>query len=541
MPGVVDRTMKTRMNDVVVVGSGIGGLTCALSLGPRSVTLLTKTRHVQGGSSLWAQGGIAAAVGPDDSPQAHAADTISAGAGLSNIERTQQLTEEGAASLEWLIEEGISFDRDLHGALALAREAAHKYPRVAHAGGDATGQVLVRSLGRRLREVATINVAEGAFAYDLVVRDGRVHGVVAFNPKDGWVFYSASQVVLATGGIGMAWHDTTNPNEATGDGLAMAARAGARLANLEFMQFHPTALALKSENCARLPLLTEALRGAGALLVDDLGQRFMLSEHPSAELAPRDVVARAIERRTRAGEPVFLDLRLVLSRNQARLFPQAVATAKAAGFDPFEEPLPVIPAAHYHMGGIEVDDVGGTSISGLWACGEVASTGIHGANRLASNSLLEALVYARKIAKQIQLKSTKVTSYATTPKAVAIPGSDSQAEYCAMLSDVRDIMTRHVGILRNGAELDLAFTALSDIDEQLRLVEKHRPAESPTITQVRLWGETRNLILVARLVAIAALRREESRGAHYRDDYPLPRPEWRRQQLLTATSLLEAH
>jgi L-aspartate oxidase len=534
--------MKTRTDDVVIVGSGIGGLTCALSLKSRSVTLLTKTRQLQSGSSLLAQGGIAAAVGPDDSPQAHAADTISAGAGLSNVERTQQLTAEGAASLEWLIAEGIPFDRDLHGGLELAKEAAHRYARVAHAGGDATGKVLVGALDERVREVATINVIEDAFACDLVVHDGHVRGVVAFNPDEGWVFYSAPQVVLATGGIGMAWQNTTTPGEATGDGLAMAARAGARLADLEFVQFHPTALAVPSENGARLPLLTEALRGAGALLLDELGQRIMLSEHPLAELAPRDVVARAIERKTLSGEPVFLDLRPVLSRRQELAFPQAVATAKEAGFDPFEEPLPVTPAAHYHMGGIDVDDVGRTSIGGLWACGEVASTGIHGANRLASNSLLEALVYARKIAGHIRRNPAVVSGDTqTTPKAVPMPGGDLQADCREVLAEVRGIMTRNVGILRNGAELEVACIALSGIAEQLRQFEKRRLSESPTVDDARLWGETRNLILVARLVAIAALRREESRGAHFRDDYPAPKSEWCRQQRFTVSSLLEAH
>ena len=534
--------MQIKTIDVIVVGSGIGGLACALSLAPRSVTLLTKTPQLQGGSSLWAQGGIAAAVGPNDSPQAHAADTMSAGAGLSNFERTQQLTEEGAESLQWLVDEGIPFDRDLHGALSLAKEAAHQFPRVAHAGGDATGQILVQSLVDRVWATPSINVVEACFVQDLVCAEGRVQGLVTFSEADGWVFYRASHVVFATGGIGGVWRDTTNPEEATGDGLAIAARAGAKLTNLEFVQFHPTALAVESGTCASLPLLTEALRGAGALLLDESGTRFMLSEHPLAELAPRDVVARAIYRRTRAGNKVSLDIRPVLSGEHADSFPQAVATARAAGIDPYVEPLPVTPAAHYHMGGVDVDDAGRTSIDGLWACGEVASTGIHGANRLASNSLLEALVYARRVATEIRRDSHFASSSALqAPATPIIPGGNAIVARNAAINNLRDIMARYVGILRSGAELEHAHVALAEIEQGLQRIDEAAEQATTTIDAVRSCGEARNLILVARLVTFAALRREESRGAHFRDDYPQPRPEWHRQQSMTATTLFEAH
>ena len=543
MRGASDKPMTVKTGDVIVVGSGIGGLVCALSLAPRTVTLITKTPHLQGGSSLWAQGGVAAAVGPDDSPEAHAADTLSAGAGLSNPERTRQLTSEGAASLEWLVQEGIPFDRDLQGALALAKEAAHRFPRVVHAGGDTTGQVLINSLIERVRQVPTINVVEDTFAYDLVIGKGRVQGLIAFNRTEGWVCHQAPRVVLATGGIGMAWRDTTNPVEATGDGLAMAARAGAKLANLEFVQFHPTALAVESAERASLPLLTEALRGAGALLLDELGQRFMLPEHPLAELAPRDIVARAIQRKIGAGEPVFLDLRPVLSSEHSHSFPQAIKTAKGAGFDPYKEPLPVTPAAHYHMGGIEVDNVGRTSIDGLWACGEVATTGIHGANRLASNSLLEALVYARQIAGELRREPARDTYPASVPPAIPyVPSADENAPLVELVNETRDTMSRHVGVLRSGAGLEAAYTRVCVAAGKLRNIYKRKTAAAmPTREQVGAWGETRNLLLVARLVAFAALRREESRGAHYRDDFPTPRPEWRRQQSLTVDTLVEAH
>ena len=543
MRTVVDNSMAVRSDDVVVVGSGVGGLVCALSLAPKSVTLITKTPKLHGGSSLWAQGGIAAAIGPDDSPEAHAADTLSAGAGLSDPQRTRELTDEGAASLDWLLQEGIAFDRDLEGSLSLAKEAAHQFPRVVHAGGDATGQILVQGLIERARAEPSIKIAENTFAWDLVVRQGRIVGLVAFHEDDGWVFHKTSNVVLATGGIGMAWWHTTNPVESTGDGLAMAARAGAKLANLEFVQFHPTALAADDANGARLPLLTEALRGAGARLVDAAGERFMLSEHPMAELAPRDVVARAIHRRTRAGEYVGLDLKDVLSGDGRDSFPQAVQTAKEAGIDPYREPLPITPAAHYHMGGVEVDAQGRSSIPGLWACGEVATTGIHGANRLASNSLLEALVYARRVAAGLNsLDETIQRGSDVMPDVPALPAESAANSLRASQYSVRHIMTQDVGILRNGAELATAYSKLSEVENQLvSLGRRGKSAFRADSDVVRRWGEARNLTLVARLVAFAALRREESRGAHFRADYPLPRSEWCKPLSLTVEQLREAH
>jgi L-aspartate oxidase len=535
--------MAVRSDDVVVVGSGIGGLVCALSLAPKSVTLITKTPQPHSGSSLLAQGGIAAAVGPDDSPEAHAADTLSAGAGLSDPQRTRELTDEGAASLDWLLQEGIAFDRDIEGSLSLAKEAAHQFPRVVHAGGDATGQVLVQGLIERARAEPSIRIAENAFAWDLVVRRGRVAGLIAFHEDSGWVFHKTENVVLATGGIGRAWWHSTNPVESTGDGLAMAARAGAKLANLEFVQFHPTALATDDSDGARLPLLTEALRGAGARLVDGEGQRFMQSEHPQAELAPRDVVARAIHRRTRVGEFVGLDLKDVLSGSSRESFPQAVQTAKDAGIDPYRDPLPITPAAHYHMGGVEVDPQGRSSIPGLWACGEVATTGIHGANRLASNSLLEALVYARRVAAGLNaLERPLRQSNGSIPDLPVLPAESTFDSLQALQDSVRQIMARDVGILRNGADLETANLKLSEIEDELaRLAKWGTSAFRADSKDVRHWGELRNLTIVARLVAFAALRREESRGAHFRDDYPRQRSKWRRQQSLTVESLHESH
>jgi len=382
-------------------------------------------------------------------------------------------------------------------------------------------------------------VLEDTVVVDLVVRNGDVKGVIAFSQVTGWTFHQASSVVFATGGIGMAWWQTTNPVEATGDGLAMAARAGAKLTNLEFVQFHPTALAVESDNGASLPLLTEALRGAGALLLDEAGCQFMLSEHPAAELAPRDVVARAIQKRARAGQRVFLDLRPALSGSSS--FPQAIQTARDAGFNPFEEPLPVTPASHYHMGGIEVDPVGRTSINGLWACGEVAATGIHGANRLASNSLLEAVVYARQVAEDIhEHRRAGKKDVMLTPAVPQVPPDCASAELKRIVDATRKAMSQYVGISRSGSDLATGIVELSRLDRTLQeLIGTASKTVAHSAAMVRLWVEARNLILVAQLVGYAAHQREESRGAHYRVDYPTPRPEWRRAQSFAADALVE--
>lgn len=532
--------MSVRHHDVVVVGSGLGGLTCALSATGQSVALLTKTASLASGSSLWAQGGIAAAVGPGDSAEAHAADTVAAGAGLSDPVQTRQLTEDGAASLQWLVDTGVVFDRAADGTFALAREGAHRCARVVHAGGDATGNVIVRTLVDRIAENKSINVFENTFAYDLVMRRGRVAGLISFSTKTGWVFHHCRQVVLATGGIGMAWRLTTNPVEATGDGLAIAARAGARLENLEFVQFHPTALDVPSQHSgSRLPLLTEALRGAGAKLIDESGHRFMLQQHIAAELAPRDVVARAIQERSQRGLRSFLDLREILNGPRKESFPNAVEYAQRAGFDPYSEPLPVTPAAHYHMGGVHVDANGRTSIPGLWACGEVATTGVHGANRLASNSLLEAVVIARRAAADIAKASERRSKdHGDVPK---VPGLRCDRQRLADLrATARQSMSDHVGISRTGVGLRSALQELTTLERSLEASIDADAGLSPP-ANIEAIGETRNILLVSKLIAFAALGREESRGAHYRGDFPEASASWRHSQLITADNLSEAH
>jgi L-aspartate oxidase len=532
--------LRIAADDIIVVGTGMAGLITALSLAPRPVTLITKTATLESGSSLWAKGGIAAAVGPGDTPEAHAEDTLSAGAGLSDPRRALALTREGADSLRLLIHEGVPFDRALDGTLELAREAAHGRPRIVHAGGDATGRVIMSALIERARRTPSINILRSAFAHDLIVQDGAVRGLLVFEQDTGWSCRHASHVVLATGGIGMAWWHTTNPAESTGDGLAIAARAGAELTDLEFMQFHPTALAVNTEaGNPNLPLLTEALRGAGALLVDDAGERFMTSVHAAAELAPRDVVARAIEKKLADGGGVYLDVRPVVESGHIGEFPEAVHACRDAGLDPAHDLLPIVPAAHYHMGGIHVDDDGHSSLEGLWACGEAANTGVHGANRLASNSLLEAVVYARRVASGIQRMRTARDEVALpvpgTP-GTPVPGTEEQLD--TIIRATRQSVSRHVGIVRSGHGLQRALRHFRSLDrrlEQLAMGELGDPAAS--FDRVLRWSEARNLLLVARLVALAALDREESRGAHYREDFPNPLPEWQRHQSLTLDRL----
>lgn len=509
--------------EVIVVGSGLAGMTAALQLAPRAVTLITKTAGLPGGSSLYAQGGIAAAVGPDDRPEDHAADTVAAGAGLVDAAMAALLTRDGAALVRRLLEDGLPFDRAPDGSPLLGREAAHGAARIVHAGGDATGRTLVTALAERLRATPSVRVETDAFAVDLVLRNGRVCGLLACHPE-GWVLHRAPRVILATGGIGATFARTTNPAEATGDGLAIAARAGARLADLEFVQFHPTALAVDADP---VPLLTEALRGAGALLLDRQGRRFMPDEHPLAELAPRDVVARAIGRRVAAGEPVFLDLRPALAAKPGG-FPTVLALCAEHGLDPFAEPMPVAPAAHYHMGGVVTDADGRTSLEGLWACGEVACTGVHGANRLASNSLLEALVFGARVARDVAERPLAPLPPFALPRPPAVAADVSHILLDAIGAEARNALYDGAGLVRDGLGLMAARRKLDRLAAALDMLrceedDAREDAKAPPDI-VRQWGEARNRLLVGRLVVHAALAREESRGAHCRSDHPLPNP-----------------
>lgn len=498
--------MDTVRSDVVIVGSGVAGLSAALAAAPARVVVLTKGTLGEG-NSTWAQGGMAVALGEGDSPALHAHDTVSVGAGLNDASAVRVLTAEGPERAEQLLALGARLDRHADGTLALGREAAHSTRRILHAA-DATGAELVRTLRDAVRANPAIDVVEGALALALHgERDGAVTGVIA--QVDGrTVCFVAPAVVLATGGTGQLYAATTNPREATADGQALAARAGAVLRDLEFVQFHPTALVAPGVD--PLPLVTEALRGEGAVLVDEHGHRFVFDHHLDGELAPRDVVARAIAAHRLAGHATFLDARAALGAQFPVRFPTVYASCRAAGIDPVVQPIPVSPAAHYHMGGVATALDGATSVPGLWAAGEVAATGVHGANRLASNSLLEALVFGARTGGAAAANAAANAAGSPGGRAAVPPlavGTDR-----SRLAELRRTMWEHVGLRRDAAGL---ATAIDRLDEIAAGGDALHP-------------EVANLALVGRLVARAALARTESRGAHHRLDHPATDTAWAR-------------
>ncbi|TIO74104.1 L-aspartate oxidase [Mesorhizobium sp.] len=468
----------------VIVGAGIAGLMTALHLAPHPVVLLSSTPLGTEASSTLAQGGLAASVGPDDSTDLHLTDTLAAGDGLCNEAMARRVVEALPRAVDHLIRLGVPFDCTFNGTLRLGLEAAHSRRRIVHAAGDATGRELLRVLVAVVRRTPSIIIMEGMTARRLVVAEGGIVGVLAVG-CDGVVALPTRRVVLATGGIGGLFRDTTNPLASFGHGLALAACAGAELANLEFVQFHPTAL-----DTARrpMPLVSEAVRGEGALLVDEHGHRF-LADTPGAELAARDVVARAISDQLAAGHRVFLDARNCLGARFAKRFPVIEAACRQAGIDPAVDPIPVRPAAHYHMGGVAVDVEGRSSVPGLWACGEVACTGLHGANRLASNSLAEAVATSAWVA----------TSVAGTCMGWQWPRLPTMVPLRPDPSPIRQLVSDALGIIRNGKALANAVETL------LPIAVGGKAAADPA--------------LVALLMAIAALRREESRGSHSRSDF----------------------
>ncbi|VVB44127.1 L-aspartate oxidase [Beijerinckiaceae bacterium RH AL1] len=489
-------------NQPVIVGAGLAGLTTALALAPMPCVVLSPAPLGEQASSAWAQGGVAASVGADDAAALHVADTLAAGDGLCDAGAADRILAEAPAAIARLVDLGARFDRDAAGALKLGLEAAHARRRIVHAAGDATGREIMRAVVAAVRACPSITVLEGVVARRLITVDGRIAGVLARNGRT--LVLPTSRVVLATGGIGGLFAQSTNPAQCFGMGLALAARAGATLADLEFVQFHPTALDAPGTPIA---LISEAVRGEGAKLIDETGRRFM-ADVQGQELAPRDVVARAIFAEIAAGHTVSLDARGLVAGGFATRFPTIAAACHAHGIDPDREPIPVRPAEHYHMGGVDVDAEGRASIEGLWAAGEVARTGLHGANRLASNSLLEAMVCGRTVA----------ASVAATParevRAAPVPRVPVAADPTA----IRDLVSASLGVLRDRA------TLLAGIETLLPLARGTSAASDPA--------------LVALMIAVAALDRRESRGGHYRTDWPETDPWQARSRRLTLADAL---
>lgn len=501
---------------VMVIGSGLAGLVTALRLAPLPVLLVSEGALGAGGATAWAQGGIAAAVGPDDDAGLHAQDTLAAGAGLGDPRIARDVAAEAAAVIAMLRQWGVPFDQNAGGEPALTLEAAHSRRRILHAGGDGTGAALIRTLAARVCASDTIDLAEHCSATGLLVEDGRVVGAL-LRRGDRLVPAAARAVVLATGGIGGLYASTTNPAGNWGSGLALAARAGAQLRDLEFVQFHPTAIAIETaaRREAPLPLASEAIRGEGGVLVDDLGLPVM-SGVPGGDLAPRDRVARAIWQRLQAGRRVFLDAREALGPRFPRRFPTITDLCRAAGIDPVRQPIPVRPAAHYHMGGIATDRRGRASLAGLWAVGEVASTGLHGANRLASNSLIEAAVFGRRAAADIRQETQPCRLPHSSDRLTALQAdAPSSPAPPAVEAELRRRMEAGVGVVRDrdGLQATLAW---------LRGLGDTSPQDGP----LRRKAE------VALMIAAAALARRESRGAHARRDFPAADPGWARHQTI---------
>ncbi|MEL6677869.1 MAG: L-aspartate oxidase [Pseudomonadota bacterium] len=511
------------IDGALIVGAGLGGLFTALKLAPLPCVVLSPESLGDGASSAWAQGGMAAAVGEGDTAEAHAADTIAAGAGIVDRDVALMVTQNARARVLDLLSYGTPFDRNADGSFLQSKEAAHSTNRVIRVSGDRAGRAIMDALIRAARDTPSIQIVEGITVDDLLTHEGVVVGAVARQVRDATaapIVFRARHTVLATGGLGGLYAVTTNPTRVRGQGIGMAARAGAAISDAEFVQFHPTGMAVDRDPC---PLATEALRGHGATVVDGAGHRFILDDHPDGELAPRDIVARAIHRKVSAGEPVFLDTRAAIGAEILDEFPTVATYCKEAGVDPVTQPIPIRPAQHYHMGGVLTDMDGRASLPGLWACGEVSATGLHGANRLASNSLLEAVVFGARIAQTI---AGEVEAGARSAPVVLPDYIYTGPEFAApptAVQTLREVMTRHVGVERDATGLAEALRLIAALEAE------HAPGSRAFL----------NMTTTATLVTASALAREESRGGHARADFPAADPSKQSRSQITLSKALD--
>ncbi len=498
--------------DVLVIGAGVAGLRAAIEAGRRSHVILISKDAVSECNTAYAQGGIAVVTDKTDSVAAHVADTLEVACGLGNRERIELMAGEGPTRLKELLDWGAAFDFE-GGAVALGMEGGHSARRIVHAAGDATGRELSRTLARRAASMETVRLFENCFVIDLVVEDGRCIAALTHHEKYGHQIIWAKQTILASGGAGCLFRETTNSPSATADGHAIAFRAGAMLRDMEFVQFHPTALYVAG---AARALISEAVRGEGAYLADREGRRFMPAYHADAELAPRDVVSRAILRHIvdTSATCVYLDVRHFPAGQFAKRFPNIAALCRDFDIDVSKNLIPVRPAAHYMIGGLAVDTTGRSSVEGLWACGEAAASGVHGANRLASNSLLEGLVFGQRAGQESAEAACRQAAHGGPKhlRSIIEPSPRTELDLADVRNSLRALCWRNIGIDRNGDRLR----------ETMEIIDFWGRYVMDKVLDHRAGWETQNMLTVARCTALAALAREESRGVHFRDDYPLP-------------------